>query len=206
MGPQEDFAASARAFVDVVGRLTPDDLALPGLGEWDVRALVGHTSRALTTVETYLAEGREPVEVGEPADYFLAALGAPAGSPERAERDAAIAERGRQAGADLGDNPAEAVVALAERVIGLVERTSPDAPVATPAGTMRLSTYLPTRTLELTVHTLDLCRAVGVAPPPSLDGPVASTLGLLAAIAARRPNRADLLLQLAGRGAPSGAL
>ena len=26
----------------------------PGLGEWDVRSLVGHTSRALLTVETYL--------------------------------------------------------------------------------------------------------------------------------------------------------
>ena len=25
----------------------------PGLGEWDVRALVGHTSRSLLTLETY---------------------------------------------------------------------------------------------------------------------------------------------------------
>ena len=206
MGPPEDFAASARAFVDVVGRLAPGDLALPGLGEWDVRALVGHTSRALVTVEAYLSEGREPVEVEDPADYFLAVLGDPAGSAERAERDAAIAERGRQAGADLGDDPAAAVAELAERVIGLVERTPPDAPVATPAGTMRLSGYLPTRTLELTVHTLDLCRAVGVTTPASLDGPVASTLGLLAAIAGRRPDRADLLLQLAGRGGSAGAL
>ena len=206
MGALEDFGASARAFVEVVGRLAPDDLTLPGLGVWDVRALVGHTSRALSTVETYLAVGRQPVEIAEPVDYFLAALGAPAGTPQRAERDAAIAERGRQAGAELGDDPATAVAELAERVVGLVGRTPPDAPVATPAGTMRLSAYLPTRTLELTVHSLDTCRAVGVTPPPSLDVPVAPTLGLLAAIAAHRPNRADLLLQLAGRGVAASAL
>ena len=203
---QEDFEASARAFVDVVGGLSPDDLARPGLGEWDVRALVGHTSRALTTVEAYLETGREPIELEGPADYFLAALGAPAGSPERAERDAAIAERGRQAGAALGDDPAAVVAELAERVVDLVRRTPPDAPVATAAGSMRLSGYLPTRTLELTVHTLDVCRAVGMAPPAALDGPVASTLGLLAEIAARRPDRVDLLLQLAGRGGGPSAL
>ena len=203
---QEDFEASARAFVDVVGRLSPDDLALPGLGVWDVRDLVGHTSRALATVEAYLEAGMEPVELDGPVDYFLAALGAPAGSPERAERDAAIAERGRQAGAALGDDPAAAVAELAERVIDLVRRTSPDSPAATAAGSMRLSDYLPTRTLELTVHTLDVCRAVGMAPPAALDGPVASTLVLLAEIAARRPDRVDLLLQLAGRGGGPSAL
>ena len=36
----------------------------PGLGEWDVRSLVGHTSRALLTVETYLASPAEVVKVG----------------------------------------------------------------------------------------------------------------------------------------------
>lgn len=203
---QEEFEASARAFVDVVRSLSPAELELPGLGVWDVRALVGHTSRALTTVETYLETGREPIELEGPADYFLAALGAPAGSPERAERDAAIAERGREAGSALGDEPAAVVAELADRVVELVRRTPPDAPVATAVGSMRLADYLPTRTLELTVHTLDVYRAVDRTPPALLDGPVASTLGLLAEIAARRPDRVDLLLQLAGRGGGPSAL
>ena len=38
----------------------------PGLGDWDVRALVGHTSRSLLTVETYLARPAVTVEYGPP--------------------------------------------------------------------------------------------------------------------------------------------
>ncbi|MDQ0096006.1 hypothetical protein [Paeniglutamicibacter psychrophenolicus] len=44
----------------------------PGLGEWDVRALVGHTSRALLTVETYLARPAQAVDVASAAEYFQA--------------------------------------------------------------------------------------------------------------------------------------
>ena len=42
----------------------------PGLGEWDVRSLVGHTSRALLTVETYLSRPAEVVEVESTAEYY----------------------------------------------------------------------------------------------------------------------------------------
>ncbi|MDQ1356307.1 MAG: hypothetical protein QOG44_680, partial [Acidimicrobiaceae bacterium] len=52
--------------------------------------------------------------------------------------------------------------------------------------------YLPTRTFELTVHTLDLVCALGVEAPPVLDAPVAACLELAVAAAA------------AGRGASSG--
>ena len=50
---------SRRAFTDAaewfVGTtaLVGNRWELPGLGAWDIRALVGHTSRALLTVETY---------------------------------------------------------------------------------------------------------------------------------------------------------
>ena len=49
---------SRTAFADAAGwfvrtaALVGDRWDRPGLGEWDVRALVGHTSRALLTVET----------------------------------------------------------------------------------------------------------------------------------------------------------
>ena len=39
----------------------------PGLGEWDIRALVGHTSRSLLTVEIYLA--RRPAAKAVEAAY-----------------------------------------------------------------------------------------------------------------------------------------
>ena len=48
------FTEGAAWFVTTVGRVG-DRWTRPGLGDWDVRALVGHTSRALLTVEEYAA-------------------------------------------------------------------------------------------------------------------------------------------------------
>ena len=107
-------------------RVPADGWDRPGLGEWSVRALVGHTSRALLTVETYLDAGAARVDIRGPVEYFLVALAPTADH-------GAIAERGWQAGVALGDDPAEAVHALAERVF------------------------------ELAIHTLDLAAALGVA-------------------------------------------
>jgi hypothetical protein len=47
------FTDAARWFVQMVP-LVGERWNRPALGEWDVRALVGHTSRALLTVEMYL--------------------------------------------------------------------------------------------------------------------------------------------------------
>ena len=80
----------------------------PGLGEWDVRSLVGHTSRALLTVETYLASPADVVEVGSTAEYYRATRAAAAG-PE-------VAARGVAAGEALGTDPAAAVAEIAARV------------------------------------------------------------------------------------------
>src|SRR5664280_173329 len=52
----------------------------PGLGEWDVRALVGHTSRSLLTLETYLARPAASVEIPSAADYYRATRAATADS------------------------------------------------------------------------------------------------------------------------------
>ena len=69
---------SRRAFTDAAQwfvrttALVGNRWNLPGLGEWDVRALVGHTSRSLLTVATYLASPAATVEVATAADYFRA--------------------------------------------------------------------------------------------------------------------------------------
>ncbi|UJP40658.1 hypothetical protein [Cellulomonas palmilytica] len=83
----------------------------PGLGEWDVRALVGHTSRALLTVEAYLANPAPAVEVATTADYYAATRAATTG-PQ-------VAQRGRDAGAALGApaEPPPSAAASALRVL-----------------------------------------------------------------------------------------
>lgn len=146
------FDDAAGWFVAVTGRVG-ERWSEPGLGEWDVRALTGHTSRALLTVEEYAARPAAEVVADSPAAYFRAAR-VHAHGP-------GVAERGHQAGAALGADPATAVAEIAERVRALLATLSPDALVTTIVGGMRLVDYLPTRTFELTVHTADLAVALG---------------------------------------------
>ena len=120
----------------------------PALGQWTVRDLVGHTSRALLTVETYLDQPVASVTVSASVDYFRLALAA-AGDP------AAVARRGVDTGRALGADPAAQVAQIAERVLSRVHATGPQSLAATPVGEMTLANYLPTRTFELTVHTCD---------------------------------------------------
>src|SRR4030095_11935261 len=109
---RETFAEAARTFVDLVWRLPHDRWNGPGLGEWDLRSLVGHTSRSLVTVGAYLGQPVDTEEVPTPAAYYVAI----------ADLDnEAVTDRGRQAGQALGENPAEFVEALAKRVLAKIE-------------------------------------------------------------------------------------
>jgi len=163
------FGTAARGFREVVGGLREKRWDDPGLGEWDVRSLLGHTTRAFLTLETYLGAaadahpgGSAPPGPGSAADYFRAAR-------QGLADPAQVVARGREAGRALGDRPARAALEIAARVTELVDRTPDDAPVATPVGPMRLVDYLPTRAFELTVHGIDLARATGVGVPTDLE-------------------------------------
>jgi hypothetical protein len=73
-----------------------------------------------------------------------------------------------------------------------------DVIVTTAGGGMRVSDYLPTRTFELTVHSLDIARATGLDFTPPTDA-LADTLALASASALRQGLGTDVLLALTGR-------
>ena len=189
---RETFAEAARTFADLVPRIPEDRWDGPGLGEWDLRSLVGHTSRSLITVETYLSQPADTEEVPTPAAYYVAI----------ADLDnAAVAERGRQAGQALGDNPVEFVNALARRVLAEVEAAG-NPLIHTAAGGMRLENYLSTRTFELVVHSLDIAAAVPDIEPPEFSDQLLSEVARVAATAAvLRGGGVELMLALTGRAA-----
>ena len=160
---RQGFREAADCFVETV-RLVPGDLwDAPALGVWSVRSLVGHASRALLIVEQFAAVAPAAVDIADSADYYRRAFTGE-GTNER------IAERGRLTGEELGDDPAGAVAALRDRVLAAVDALPDDHPLGTLIGGIRLIDYLPGRTTELVVHTLDLGRAVGVDGPPSAAG------------------------------------
>lgn len=189
------FADAAAWFVETTA-LVEDRWAGHGLGEWTVLDLVGHTLRALLTVETYLDAGADRVEVTSPADYFVRVL---------ARSDpAAVAQRGREAGAALGGDPAAAAATQVHQVVQRVAAAPDETPVGTPVGGMRLVDYLPTRTFELVVHTCDLAVALDVRPDPP-EFAAASAGRVVAELAAATGRAADLLLATTGRRPlPSG--
>lgn len=189
------FAEAAAWFV-ATAALVDGRWDAPGLGEWDVRALVGHTSRSLLTVESYLAVPAARAELDSPTAYYRATRAIAAGP--------AVAERGRAAGIALGDDPAAAVAAIAARVLPLVDGKDGDELLTTAGGGMRLSDYLLTRSFELIVHTLDLAAALGlaVAPPAA---PATEALRLVADLAVADGRAGELLLAATGRaGLPAG--
>jgi len=186
---RQAFTDAASWFVRTTARVG-DRWAEPGLGEWDVRALVGHTSRSFLTVEAYLDRPAVTADVGSAADYFRVT---------RAAADSlGVAMRGREAGAALGPDPATAVAGIAARVLAVVAACDGSELLTTIAGGMRLGDYLPTRTFELTVHTADLASALGepLDVPPV---PAAQALQLVNDLAVDEGLAGQLLLLATGR-------
>ena len=66
-------------------------------------------------------------------------------------------------------------------------------------GVMTVGEYLRTRAFELTVHGLDVARAVGLTLPDDLAGCVPPALVLVAEVAAERGLAAPLLAAATGR-------
>jgi uncharacterized protein (TIGR03083 family) len=187
------FASAAHSFAALVHDIPTNRWDGPGLGEWDLRSLVGHASRSLITVITYLAQPAEREDISTPQEYYAmvnpAALGL---SPE------GVVERGRQAGRDLGDEPAATVDELVSRALDeLSDAGDPLIQVIGGAG-IRLHTYLPTRTFELAVHGLDIARAVDISFPLPADVLEEAT-GLAARIAVAEGHGQAVLLALTGR-------
>jgi hypothetical protein len=115
----------------------------------------------------------------------------------------AVAERGRQAGEALGDDPAAAVRLLVDNVLQQLEGTG-DPLIETIAGGMLLSCYLPARTFELAVHSQDIADATGV-PFVLPDAVLTDALGLANRIAIARGDSKPVLEALTGRKQlPSG--
>lgn len=187
------YAVAARAFAAQVRALPADAWDGPGVGEWDVRALVGHTSRSLVTVSTYLRTAAEREDVTSPEDYYarIRGLAASMGVGD-------IVERGRQAGRDLGADPVTAVDGLVARALDDVAAV--DDPLITVIGGLgiRLSNYLPTRLFEFAVHGLDIARTTDTEPTQPADV-LAEATALAARIAVAVGDGEDVLLTLTGR-------
>lgn len=197
MGPAQLFSLSGRAFIDVVSAIPQDQWDAPGLGVWDVRGLVGHTSRAMLTVENYL-QAEEPGVLSLPdAESYYTTVS------EQFD-DASIAARGVEAGTWLGDDPVTVLGELHDRVDALIEEQHESRLVSIGGMGIELDEYLRTRIFELVVHTMDLCQATGLQHSLPIEA-VSDAAALAARIAVAKGNGRDILFALTGRATlPAG--
>lgn len=199
MDYRRTYRAAAVSFADLVSRLPADRWDAPGLGDWTLRELVGHTvSSALRQVPLVLATAGDAVTLHAPEDYWAFARSAP---PElHAVATAAATADARETGKWLGDEAATRVGELAGQATSALAAARDDDVVVTPAGGMRVRDWLPTRTFELVVHGMDLAAAAEVAfeLPPEV---VAGSVTLAARVAAAVGDGELVLRALTGRGA-----
>lgn len=144
----------------------------------------------MLTVEAYLTQPADVVDVESAGRYFQVTRAVAAGP--------AVVARGQEAGEALGTDPAAAVSRIAARVLPVVESCGGAEVITTIAGGMRLSDYLPTRTLELVVHTADLAAALNLPsdPPPI---PAGQALELVTQLAVEEGLAGPLLRAATGR-------
>ena len=182
------FRDASDVFLAATGAVPAGGWDEPGLGEWTVRELTAHALRAFLTLQRLCdTTGGAPQLESAMAYYRAVAV--------REDVHAGVLQRGREAGAQLVD-PEATARRTAEQALGRLAATSDEHVGETFAGPMRLADYLPTRVVELGIHTLDLQRATGqpMALPASAAAVVLGTLAeladvptLLMAITGRQP-------------------
>jgi uncharacterized protein (TIGR03083 family) len=187
-----DFETAAHSFLDLVGEVKPEQWSEPALGVWDVRSLVGHTARAILTVEQYLGADPAPEVTAATAEaYYADVLG------KYTDNDA-IAARGVEAGKSLNENSGAEFEATLNRALALIAASGPDRLVAIGPIGIPLDEYLRTRVFELVVHGMDIARATNLPHGIPADV-VANVADLAARVAVRKGDGEAVLFALTGR-------
>lgn len=197
MDIRQNYFATASTFADLVERISDAAWDAAGLGIWTLRELVGHAvSSGLQEVLDALDRLTDTVAITSPERYYALAR-----TVDPAVYHAAVAastRAARRTGQSLGAHPAGKIRDLVEAVEHRLAGVGPTAVVTTAAGGMVIDTWLPTRTFELAVHSLDIAAVTGVQV--QLDEQVLAEASVLAArIAAAVGDGALVLRALTGR-------
>ncbi|MEF2977009.1 maleylpyruvate isomerase family mycothiol-dependent enzyme [Subtercola sp. YIM 133946] len=198
MGNVAKFHQAAEAFIELVRLIRPEQWDEHALGSWSVRSLVGHTTRAILTVETYLGHD-EVSRVGLPtAEDYYALIYTDFADP------VSVAARGVEAGVWLGDDPVQQITDALQRASDAIASAPAGRVVSVGGHGIELTQYLRTRIFELVVHSIDIGRAIGQPHGQSVEC-ITDATSLAARIGARAGSGEEILLALTGRAPlPSG--
>ena len=192
MTSTSDFEIAAHSFLDLVAQVKVSQWDEPALGVWNVRSLVGHTARAILTVEQYLANPEAPeVTAPDAESYYVDVF------TQYTDNDA-IAARGVEAGKNLTPDSGVEFEAALNRALALIAERGPEWIVSIGPIGIPLAEYLRTRVFELVIHSMDIAKATRIDHGIPADV-VANVADLSARVAVRKGHGEDLLFALTGR-------
>jgi uncharacterized protein (TIGR03083 family) len=187
--------AECAAAEATLGEIRPEDWSLHGLGEWSLAELVAHLVGGVERIVTYLDEPVPEADgLVDPVEYFRY-------DPD--EVAPGVAQRARERAASI--DPMALAVRFAEAWREAARRAESEGParvLPTFRGPMRLGDYLATRVLEVVVHHMDVCAALGVPPVATPDAARLTMEVLEGLLGSRRPRnfgRARFIKAATGR-------
>ena len=158
---RENFTTAARSFAGLVDQIGARPMVRTRAGGVGPPRLVGHTSRSLITVETYLEQPATHEELATPAAYLAAVA---------RRRPSAVAERGRAAGGGPRERSGTCRARAWSTGCCLWSTGGRSAGHHGRWAGCGCSSYLPTRSFELVVHGLDIVRAAELPEPATATG------------------------------------
>lgn len=193
---REAFKEATDFLVEIVDSVGDDEWERPALGRWTIAQLALHASRGASTIVNYATESAD-LGLFSAADYYSQALAL------EGVHDA-VAERTIQQAAEVDQPVADYVRAAVHEATEVLSRTPADQVLGTPMGIgIRLIDYLPTRIVEVVVHSIDLCDALGrnAEVPTTAMAITLETLGDLAVVRPDLVDPAQIVRAITGRGA-----
>src|SRR5690606_1189067 len=156
------FRYASQWWRSVVGAVPDQMWDRPGLGEWSVRELVAHTSRAYKTINEYVqGDVKDPTPIATAAQYVRIVMA-------EETPHIHIAERGRREAASESDW-VSATDRLAESAAAVIASCPASTRMHLFVGEMSIDQYLVTRVMELVVHGLDLSAAIDLPTEPPVE-------------------------------------
>lgn len=154
---KEAFAEQSRLILETIQPLAAQQWHGPTrLEGWDVFTLVAHIRRSLLTVIDYGAKPLDAAPTVDRISYW---------NFDGAAIAEAVTERTKQSSAHLSaDTMAGEFAARLSEALVVLENGQPETVIHSIFGPMKLVEFVATRVVELTVHSLDLFDALGLAP------------------------------------------
>ncbi len=154
---KEGFAGQGENIVQLLKSLSEEDFTKPSrLPGWDILTLAAHTMRAPAVVLSYGLNTVNETSARNRLNYY---------DFKGADIAEAVTQRAREAAdATTAKTIANDFALVMAESTAFLETLSAETVIKVIFGTIAVEEYIPTRILEMVIHSLDITESLGIAP------------------------------------------